>query len=71
LEGRWRIKGRKIMEILIRSDVYTHLGLNSNNEYDIKASLYNSSKLLKPEKTLDKFIQKAAKKLAEQEMRGK
>ena len=29
-------------------DAYTYLNLGSGNQYDIKASLYNSTDLLKP-----------------------
>lgn len=32
---------------LYRLDAYTYLGLNSGNEYNIKASLYNSADVLK------------------------
>lgn len=43
--------------IYYKCDAYTYLGLNSQNEYDIKASLYRSTDLLKPKKERDQKLE--------------
>jgi len=58
--GLVETKGRPIY---YKCDAYTHLGINSGNEWGIKASLYSSADLLKPkEQTLDTFFNYKKKK---------
>lgn len=45
--------------VLTLIDAYTHLQLNNGNEYGIKASLYNSTEILKAkEQNVENFFGK-------------
>jgi hypothetical protein len=47
-------KAKDRMALISDTDVYTHLNINSGNEWGIKASLYSSTEILKEkEKTID------------------
>jgi hypothetical protein len=50
-----KVTARSCKSMLIScSDAYTYLQISSGNKYNIKASLYNSADVLKPEKDISK-----------------
>jgi hypothetical protein len=52
-------KAKDGMVLISGADVYTHLNIDSGNEWGIKASLYSSTEMLKEkEKTIDSFFSK-------------